>query len=253
MNAKAVHLPLWKYLGAAKQSSIPAYNTDAGWLNLSTNDLVSQVKELVASGWRAVKIKIGKPNPDEDIERIQAVRNAIGQTSKLMVDANMGWTLDTALVWAPRLAKYDITWLEEPFHPDDIESHAVLARRISTPLATGENVSSKFVFRDYVKARAITYLQPDCTRVGGITEWLDIAALAACWGLPLVPHLGDGAQIHQHLVAAATAAKMVEYVPWLHDCFEPPVRIENGQVILPELAGASTTFRKPFFEKYRVG
>lgn len=252
LNSKAAEMPLWKYLGSAKNGPIPAYNTDAGWLNLSREELTSQLKALVDKGWAAVKMKIGLTDPGEDIARIRAVRKAIGDGPKLMVDVNMGWTLDTALVWAPHLADYDIVWLEEPFHPDEIESHAVLARHITTPLAAGENIFSRFMFRDYVKAGAITYLQPDCTRIGGITEWLNVAGLATCWGLPVVPHLGDGAQVHQHLVAATTASPMIEYVPWLKDCFEEPVRVHQGNVLLPEAPGASTTFKKPVFQKYRV-
>ncbi len=169
-----------------------------------------------------------------------------------MVDVNMGWKLNTALVWAPHLAEFNVAWLEEPFHPDEIESHAVLARHISTPLAAGENIFSKYVFRDYVKAEALTYLQPDCTRIGGVTEWLAIANLAECWGLPLVPHLGDGAQVHQHLVAATSASPMIEYVPWLKECFEDPVQVREGQVLLPSRPGASTTFRKKTYMQYRI-
>ncbi len=252
LNSKAAGLPLWKYLGAAKRGPLQAYNTDAGWLNLSREVLVSQVKELVSAGWSGVKIKIGRPDPREDMDRLRAVREAIGWKPKLMVDVNMGWTLEHALVWAPHLAEYDVGWLEEPFHPDDLESYAILARQISTPLATGENISSKFTFRDYLKAGALIYLQPDCTRVGGITEWLDIAGLAACWGLPVVPHLGDGAQVHQHLVAATSASTMIEYVPWLKDCFETPVRVKEGKVLLPLAPGASTTLGKNALKKHRV-
>lgn len=252
LNSKAAGLPLWKYLGGEKKDSIPAYNTDAGWLNLSKNELVSQLCALVDKGWCAVKMKIGRNEPSEDIERVGAVRKAIGPQITLMVDVNMGWRLDTALVWAPRLADFAVYWLEEPFHPDEIESHAVLARHITTPLAAGENIFSKFIFRDYVRAGAITFLQPDCTRIGGITEWLNVAGLAACWGLPVVPHLADGAQVHQHLVAAATASQLIEYVPWLRDCFEDPVQVKGGKVLLPAAAGASTTFRKSAFKRYRV-
>lgn len=252
LNSKAAGIPLWKYLGGARNEPIPAYNTDAGWLNLSKKTLVSRLKGLVDRGWSAVKMKIGLPDPSEDIDRVKSVRKALGPKVKLMVDVNMGWKLDTALVWAPRLAEYEVGWLEEPFHPDDIESHAALAKHITTPLAAGENIFSRFVFRDYVKAGAITYLQPDCTRVGGITEWMNIAGLAACWGLPVVPHLCDGAQVHQHLVASTLASPLIEYVAWLKDCFEEPVRAEHGKVMLPEAPGASTTIRKSALEKYRI-
>lgn len=252
LNSKAAGLPLWRYLGAARRGPLPAYNTNAGWLNLSQQALIRQIKELLAQGWSAVKMKIGKPDSSEDIARVRAVRKAIGSKTMLMVDVNMGWALETALVWAPHLAEFDVAWLEEPFHPDDLESHAVLARRISTPLATGENISSKFTFRDYVKAGAVTYLQPDCTRVGGVSEWLEIAALASTWGLPVVPHLGDGAQVHQHLVAATPASRMVEYTPWLKNCFVDPVRIDKGRVVLLPVPGATTTFRAEALKKFRV-
>jgi L-alanine-DL-glutamate epimerase-like enolase superfamily enzyme len=250
--ARAAGVPLWKLLGGAKPEHITTYNTDGGWLNWSIDELVADVGRIVEEGWTALKVKVGADNPADDVTRVAAVRAAIGDEPRLMVDANMVWDARTARSVGRRLAEYDLAWIEEPLHPDDIPGHARLARDLTTPIAVGESLYHRFAFRDYVTADAAAVLQPDVTRVGGITEWLRVAGLAASFNLPVVPHVGDMMQVHQHLVAATPNAPMLEYIPWTLDLFVDPVRVERGQVVVPQSPGASTAMRQDSLERWRV-
>jgi L-alanine-DL-glutamate epimerase-like enolase superfamily enzyme len=252
LMAKASQRPLWQLLGGHKPDRIATYNTDGGWLNWSEQQLTEDCRRIVAQGWQGVKIKLGKPNPAEDLRRVAAVRRAIGDDVMLMVDVNQKWSLNTALTWGRRLADHNVYWLEEPIHPDDVEGHARLTRELSTPIATGEHIYSSFGFRDLIARQAIDFVQVDATRVAGITEALTIANLAAAHGLPIVPHISDMMQVQQHIVAAFPNAPMLEYMPWLLELFEEPVRVDGGSIVTPNTPGASTTMRADTFAKWRV-
>ncbi len=252
LMAQAAGRPLWQLLGGHKPDCIVTYNTDGGWLNWSREQLVEDCRRIVAEGWRGVKIKLGRPDPAEDLRRVAAVRRAIGDDIMLMVDVNQKWSLQTARVWGRRLAEHNVYWLEEPIHPDDVEGYAQLARELDTPIATGEHIYSAFGFRDLIARQAVGFVQVDVTRVAGITEALAITNLAACHNLPVVPHISDMMQVHQHLVAAFPNAPMLEYIPWLLDLFEEPVRVENGTILTPTTPGASTTMRADALARWRV-
>ena len=164
--------------------------------------MVDDAKRLVAEGFRGVKIKIGSPDPNDDLERIEAVREAIGPRVQFMVDANGRWDLPTAVHVGRHLADYDIRWFEEPMWFDDVAGHAALARTISTPIALGEQQYSLDAFRQFIAAGAVHYVQPDATRIGGVTPWWQAADLAYAHRLPVVAHVGDMMQIHLHLSIA---------------------------------------------------
>jgi L-alanine-DL-glutamate epimerase-like enolase superfamily enzyme len=250
--ARAAEVPLWKLLGGDKPRHITTYNTDGGWLNWSIEELVADAGRIIEQGWTALKVKVGSANPADDVARVAAVREAIGDVPRLMVDANMVWDARTARSVGRRLGEYELAWIEEPLHPDDIPGHARLARDLTTPIAVGESLYHRFAFRDYVVADAAAVLQPDVTRVGGVTEWLRIAGLAASFNSPVVPHVGDMMQVHQHLVAATPNAPMLEYIPWTLELFAEPVRVQRGQLAVPQLPGASTALRPDSLKRWRV-
>jgi L-alanine-DL-glutamate epimerase-like enolase superfamily enzyme len=250
--AQVAGVPLWKLLGGHKPHEIKTYNTDGGWLNWTIEELVEDTVGFVEEGWPGVKIKVGKPDSAEDYRRVEAVRKAIGDEVMLMVDANMVWDVNTACTWGRRLEEFQVYWLEEPLHPDDVAGHARLARTITTPIALGENLYHRYSFRDYISAGAVGFVQVDVTRVGGITEWLRIAELSASHNLPVVPHVGDMMQIQQHLVAATPNAPMLEYIPWILDLFESPVKVKDGHIQVPDEPGASTRMRADSLKKWRV-
>lgn len=214
--------------GSTKAQAItPTYNTNVGWLHYTLPELIANVEQALKAGWTMVKIKAGLPNPAEDLARIRAIRAHFGDDLTLMIDANEGWDFNTARTWGKRLEACDIYWFEEPLDADDVAGHAALAREFSIPLAVGENLLTRFAFRDYAAQRAAGFLQPDVTRLGGVTEWLKVAGLAENNNLLVVPHPGDMMQIHQRLVAATQNAMLLEYIPWGRELFEHPACVKK--------------------------
>ncbi len=242
LKAKAAEQPLWQLLGGSPDKTIIAYNTDCGWLNRDIDQLVDDCRHMIEmEGFPAVKMKIGKPDPNEDLKRIEAVRRAIGDEAKLMVDANGKWHLADAIQFGRRFSAFDITWFEEPLWHDDVNNHARLADKIDTPIALGELLYNIDAFRHFIEAGAVHYVQPDVMRIGGITPWLQIADLVASHRLPLVPHHGDMMQAQIHLCIAHRACWMLEFIPWTLDYFVEPARVEAGRFVTPHLPGAGTT------------
>jgi L-alanine-DL-glutamate epimerase-like enolase superfamily enzyme len=242
LKAKDAGLPLWRLLGGSARKRVEAYNTDGGWLNWPLKTLVADCKRMVErEGYRAVKIKVGGPDPREDVRRVEAVRRALGPSVRIMTDANGRWTLPQAIQTAGRLQDFDVVWIEEPLYFDDVEGHRRLAETIQTPIALGEQLYTAQHFRDFIQAGAVHYVQPDAVRLAGVTEFWRVADLARCYGLPVAPHVGDMCQVHQHLCFAHPACDLLEYIPWLRDWMETPARIVDGFYVAPEVPGAGTT------------
>jgi len=239
LKCKALGLPLWKLLGGQANKRVEAYNTDGGWLNWSKEDLVNDCKRMIeVEGYRAVKIKVGSPNGDEDLRRLEAVRQALGPEIRIMADANGRWSLPQAIQIGSRLTEFDITWIEEPIAFDDVAGHQRLAQSITTPIAMGEQLYDAFKFRDFIQVGAVHYVQPDVVRLAGITEWWQVADMAHSFNLPVVPHVGDMAQVHQHLCIAHPACNLLEYIPWLSKWMKDPAKVVDGYFVPPQAPGA---------------
>jgi len=253
IKAKAAGLPLWQLLGGARQSDIPIYNTHAGWLNYSIDQLTDEASRLVDQGYRALKMKVGLRDSREDRRRVASVRRAIGDDVLLMVDANQKWDLMEARQAARLLEDFDLSWLEEPLHPDDIRSHRALNESTFIPIALGEHVYTTHAFRDYIEHDAVDLLQVDVCRIGGVTPWLEVAALGNAFNLRVCPHAGDLMQVHQHLVKAIPNHWLLEVIPiWDNGPFVHQVRLENGECRAPTEPGASTDFTPRAFEHFRT-
>jgi L-alanine-DL-glutamate epimerase-like enolase superfamily enzyme len=251
--AKAASLPLWQVLGSAATGPIPVYNTHAGWLNYSIEQLRAEALELMDQGYRALKMKVGLADTHEDYRRVRAVREAIGEKTLLMVDANQKWISTQAVAAARMFEDLNLSWIEEPLHPDDIPAHRALKEQTPIPIALGEHVYTTHAFRDYLDARAVDVVQVDVCRVGGITPWLDVAAMAHAHGVRVCPHAGDLMQVHQHLVRSIPNAWFLEVIPiWKRGPFEHQIVIENGACRIPTDIGASTDFTAEAFEQFRV-
>lgn len=252
LKAKYCGLPLHRLLGGHKQGTVSSYNTDGGWLNFDVSRLVDEMHAILGQGWAGVKMKIGKENPREDLARVAAVREAIGPDVDLMIDVNQRWDRTRAISWAERFADFDITWLEEPMDPDDVEGHALLADATSIPIAVGEHIYSRTAFRDFLNRGIVGYVQADVTRVGGVTEWLAVAEMAHAHHVPVVPHHADMMRVHQHLAAAHPGVPMIECIPWLQELFREPADIRGGVFHVPDTPGASTDFDPDAFTRFRV-
>jgi len=250
--SKALNVPLWKLLGGTGRDRIPLYNTDAGWLSFSQDAMIEKMKRLLEAGFHGVKMKIGSSNPAADIQRVAAVRHALGPEVRLMVDVNCRWDLPTALRWGPELEPYNIDWLEEPLNPHDVKGHATLQAAMSTPLLVGESISSLTLWRDYLEQRACGLVQPDVTRLGGITRWMDVASLARANDMDVVPACWDCMQVSIHLAAACPECHLMEHLNLALNVFEERLVIEKGWLRVPQGPGIGTTVRADIIERYRV-
>jgi L-alanine-DL-glutamate epimerase-like enolase superfamily enzyme len=241
LAAQRAGVPLWQLLGGSPDG-VEAYNTDGGWLNLTDAELVRDLTSLVDHGWTRVKIKVGRPDWREDARRVAAVRRALGDDVTLMCDANQRWDLSTANRLMPALEDAAMDWVEEPFHADDLQAHARLQASTRLDVAAGESIYSYHQFASFMAADAIRVVQADVTRVGGVTEWLQVAGHAAARGLRLAPHAGDMMQVHQHLVGTvlSEAPPLVEFIPWTQDAFVERSVVREGLMERPQGPGAST-------------
>ena len=180
-------LPLWKMVGGMRES-VPLYTTEGGWLHLPIDSLVADAVAMKDAGFGGAKLKVGKPSLAEDRARLSAVRAAVGDDFKIMVDANQSFCLAEALRRADMLADLGIDWFEEPLPADDVGAHQILARQSRVPIAVGESLYSLSQFKDYLVQGACSVVQADVARVGGITPWLKIAHLAEAFNIPVCPH-----------------------------------------------------------------
>ncbi|MGW8482079.1 mandelate racemase/muconate lactonizing enzyme family protein [Microbacterium sp. NPDC055903] len=171
-----------------RRDRVKAYGSGVN-LHYTQDELLAQVQRWMDAGFTAVKIKVGKPDLAEDVDRVGAVRELLGPDRELMIDANQRWDLDTAARSMQALSVFDLAWIEEPLRADDLAGHAELARRIDVPIAVGENLHTVHRFRDFLRAEAAQIVQPNIVRVGGITPFLRIASLASEHGAALHPHL----------------------------------------------------------------
>ena len=250
--AKSSGQPLWRLLGGYNDDRIPAYSTDGGWLGFSESQLIANAASVKAAGFRGFKMKIGKATLEEDVSRVTAVRRALGPGFPLMVDANGRWNLMTARRAIDALNGLDIYWFEEPLHPFDVAGHAALARATHVPILAGETMYDLRMFRDFMVAEAMSIAQPDVLKLGGISGWMEVAALARAFGLPVVPAAHNMMQLDVHLLAAIPHGLMIEYIPWLASVFERPVKIDRGQAIVPHEPGAGTDVRPEAIKNYRM-
>ncbi len=252
LMAKAVDLPLWMLLGGSCRRRIRCQNTTCGWLGYSLDELVDNIKRSVDNGFRAVKVKIGSEDFREDLRRLEAVRQAVGEEVEVATDVNNRWDLQTALKCAPALADFNVAWLEEPLYPFDVRGHAELGAAIDIPLLHGENIYEPLMFRDMLDADAIDIVQPSDMKLSGISRWLEVAALARTAGKRIVPAGWTMMQIDQHLAAATPHCWMVEWIPWILEIFQEPVQFEDGDIIISDTPGASTAIKPEALEEYAV-
>jgi L-alanine-DL-glutamate epimerase-like enolase superfamily enzyme len=233
-RGKSLGQPLWRLAGGARRS-VPLYDTEGGWLHLSTDELVAGALASQRQGWPGIKLKVGKPRPEEDVERLRAVREAVGLGMDIMVDANQSMTCAEAKRRARLFEPLDLFWFEEPLPAEDIGGHVHLAASTSIPIAVGESIYSPSHFREYLAVGAAGILQPDVARVGGITPWLKVAHLAETFNVKVAPHFLM--ELHVSLAAAVPNALYVEHIPQLRSITRGELEITNGEAVAPETPG----------------
>jgi L-fuconate dehydratase len=231
-----------------KAHGYPAYTTSVGWFGFSDEKISRLCSEALAEGWTHFKLKVGGV-PSEDLRRAQLVRDKIGLSRKLMMDANQKWDVGEAILRTRELAEVNPWWMEEPTSPDDILGHARIRREVpNVRIATGEHCHNRVMFKQLMQAGAIDVCQIDSCRLGGVNENLAVILLAAKFNVPVCPHAGGVGlcEYVQHLsafdylrVSTTLEDRVTEFVDHLHEHFVDPVRIRNGHYLLPEKPGYS--------------
>ncbi|MDO8387475.1 MAG: mandelate racemase/muconate lactonizing enzyme family protein [Polaromonas sp.] len=250
LKAKAAQQPLWKLLGGQVRDKVRAYNTDIGWLSIADDKLVEGAQRAVAQGFTGIKIKVGS-TVERDLRRLAAVRKAIGPDVTLAIDGNGKWDLPTCQRFCRAAQDADVFWFEEPLWYDDVKGHAQLARATSIPVALGEQLYTVDAFSEFFAQQAIHWVQPDVTRMAGLTEVLRVCETAHAFRLPVAPHAGDMSQVHVHLSYAHPACEVLEFIPWIKDCFTDPAEVLDGYFRRPELPGAGTTPTSAAWTQFR--
>jgi L-alanine-DL-glutamate epimerase-like enolase superfamily enzyme len=238
LKAKRAGLPLAKLLGAYRDS-VRVYNTSGGYLQAPIEEVREKATRSLAGGIGGIKIKVGQPDMREDLRRLAAVREHLGDGVPLMVDANQQWDRASALRFGRAVEDLGLVWIEEPLDAYDAEGHAQLAAALDTPIATGEMLAGVPDLVRLVDLRAVDFLQPDVPRVGGITPYLKVAALADHAHLQVAPHFVM--EIHVHLAAAYPRDSWVEHIEWLSPLFEERLEIAGGRMTVPDRPGLGLT------------
>lgn len=238
LKARRAGLPLAKLLGAYRDS-VPCYNTSGGFLSAPLEEVLENAQAALDRGVGGIKLKVGQPDIAEDVRRVETVREWLGDDVPLMVDANQQWDRPTAHRVGRLLEPLNLVWIEEPLDAYDAEGHARLAATLATPVASGEMLTGVEEHCRLIDAGAVDVLQPDAPRVGGITRFLRIAALADHHRLTLAPHFAM--EIHLHLAAAYPGPAWVEHFDWLEPLFEERLRIRDGRMEVPDRPGLGLT------------
>ncbi len=239
LRARRLGVPLWRLLGGF-DPRVPCY---AGGIDLDfpLEQLLAQTDRNLEAGFRAIKMKVGRPRLSEDIARVRAMRDHLGAGFPLMLDANMRWTADEAVRAARALAVFDPVWLEEPVVPEDVRGHVRVVREGGLPVAAGENLRSLAEFRTLIEAGGVTFPEPDVTNCGGISAFLRIAHLAEAFCLPVTSHGAHDLTVH--LLAALPNRSYLEVHGFGLDRFvAEPLRIEDGFAIAPDRPGHGVEF-----------
>ncbi|MGD9997132.1 MAG: enolase C-terminal domain-like protein [Ilumatobacteraceae bacterium] len=238
----------------------PAYTTSAGWLGYDDAKVVRLAREAVADGFDLIKLKVGA-DLDDDVRRLRLVRETVGPGIDLAIDANQRWDVGEAIEWVRRLAPEGIRWVEEPTSPDDVLGLATIAQAVAPiPVASGEHVANRIMFKQLLQTGGLSVLQLDACRVGGVNENLAILLLAAKHGVRVCPHAGGVGlcELVQHLAMADFVAisgsmdgRVIEYVDHLHEHFVDPVEVKGGRYVAPRAPGFGARMHASSVARFR--
>lgn len=257
IKAKAAGMPLYRLIGGAKEK-IPYYIAGGYYAEgKGIKELQEEMLQYKSWGANAVKMKVGALSMKEDAARVKAVREVIGEDTKLMMDANCAYKYFEAIEFSKMVEEYHPYWFEEPVEQDDYDGYRKIAAKSNIPIAAGENEMTKFGFRDLIQTQAISILNPDATCMGGVTEYLKIAGMADANGLVLSPH--GQQQVHIHLDCAVPNATIAEFYPpqydaKIYEAFKNPVQLNPDGTVSPSQApGVGLDINHEVLADFRVG
>lgn len=240
---KAAGLPLYRILGGA-QSRVPAYHSGGLWLSSSIDELAEEAAGFVAQGFRAMKLRLGMPDPADDVARVRAVREAVGPGIALMADANQSLTEAQAIRLGRRLEAFGLTWFEEPLPAWDLDGLARVAAALDTPIASGETEYSRYGFRRMIELRSADILMADLQRVGGVSEFMRVGHMAEAHDLAVSSHLFPETSIQ--VLGALANASFLEFMPWFSELYNERLEFIDGQAQVPERPGWGFTFNTDY-------
>jgi L-alanine-DL-glutamate epimerase-like enolase superfamily enzyme len=242
IKGKALGLPVATLAGGFRKQA-PVYASGALGRDATLDHVVRAAVRLVESGYRQMKMNLALPGATTvgmEIERVRAIRKAIGPDIELMADVNQRWDVRQALSIGSRIEEFGLHWLEDPVAHDDYPGLAAVAEGLATPIAAGEYVYGSVPFRHMLEARSVDIVMADVMRTGGITQWLKIAGMAEAFNLPIVSHLYP--EVSVHLVCAVPNGLVVENMPWSTRLFEEIPRPAGGQLTVPQKPGLGLAF-----------
>lgn len=246
---KAAGQPVYRLLGGCRDR-IPAYASGGLWLSLTPDELAAEAKNFAAEGFKAVKMRLGKPSVSEDAERVAAVRAAIGPDIALMADANQGLNVNHAIRLGRALEPYNLAWFEEPLPAYDLAGAARVVAEIDIPIASGETEYTRYGFQDMLERRSADILMPDLQRVGGVGEFMKVAHLAEALDVPVSPHIFTE---HSLQLCGATANCIyAEHMPWFEPLFRESLELVDGQLVIPDRPGMGFTFDPEAVRRFRI-
>jgi mandelate racemase len=246
---QSLRLPLVRLLGAAPRP-IPAYNSKGLGIQ-SIDKLEKEAVELVEEGFRAVKLRLGRPDARDDLRALQSVKKQIGAQVALMVDFNQGLTVAEAIRRGHMIDdEGGVSWIEEPVRADDFLGCHQIRQQIRTPIQIGENFMGPEQMAQALAAGASDYVMPDAERIGGVTGWMRAAALAQGAGVEMSSHLFP--EVSCHLLAATPTCHWLEYVDWANPILKEPVTLKDGHVVIPQTPGIGVAWDEQAVERYRV-
>lgn len=234
LKAKRANLSLAKLLGA-QRNEVRCYNTSGGYLQASVDEIIDKSKASLVRGIGGIKMKVGHPDRRQDLQRVDAIRKALGDDTPLMVDVNQQWDRTTALRMGMAMEQYNLQWIEEPLDAYDVDGHRMLSSNLVTPVGTGEMLTSAGEVAEYIRQGAVDLVMHDAPRIGGITPFLKVQQMAEDHGLMMAPHFVM--EIHLHLAAAYAHETWVEHFEWLEPVFNERLEIRDGQMIVPTRPG----------------
>ncbi len=249
IKGKALGLPCWKLLGGG-EGRARAYGSGHLWRHYSLDELQQWGATLAEAGFTAMKLRCGgESSADAEVERMRALREAVGDGVDIMIDINQGWTAHEATAIGRRLSEHRLYWLEDPIQHQDYAGMARIAAALDTPVCSGEYHYGLIPFRHMAEAQAIDIMMVDLFRVGGFTEYVKAAHLAEAFNLPVVTHLATELFAH---AAAGTNTLLLEHVPWAFPLFEEAPRVEDGAVVLSDEPGLGLRFDEAYLRANAV-
>ena len=247
--ARAAGLPLVKLLGGNAES-VPAYNSCGLWISPVAR-LADEAEALIGEGnFGAVKLRVGRDNPADDLAAARAVMKRVGDRVAVMCDFNQRLTVNEAVLRGRMLDGEGLAWIEEPIRHDDYAGCARIAADLRTPVQIGENLVNTFELKTALEARAMDYVMPDVQRIGGVTGWLRAAGIAHAYGLEMSSHLFP--EYSAHLLAVTPTRHWLEYVDWAAPVIAEPIQIRDGRALIPARPGSGISWNEDAVKRYAV-